>query len=126
MSGLPRYSNGQEVGFKRSTNFGANWNRQETTNDGFFADFTHAFNDDWRFKLSGAYVKEKQYLKYSTSSRAVNPVTQMALVNAAMTHADIDTSGLDANQSRMSFSAATSASLMPGLRWSSWRATGPP
>ena len=97
LSGLPRYANGEEVGFKRSTSYGANWNRQETRNDGFYADFTHAFNDDWRFKVTGAYIKEKQYLKYTTSSRAVNPVTQMALVNVARTVADIDTSGLDAN-----------------------------
>ncbi|MDQ8035037.1 TonB-dependent siderophore receptor [Bordetella genomosp. 1] len=97
VSGLPRYSNGEEVGFKRSTSFAANWNRQETTNDGFYADFTHAFNDDWRVKVTGAYVKEKQYLKYTTSSRAVNPVTNMAQVNVAKTVADIDTSGLDAN-----------------------------
>ncbi|MDF2860825.1 MAG: tonB-dependent siderophore receptor family protein [Achromobacter mucicolens] len=97
MSGLPRYSNGEEVGFKRSTSFGANWNRQETSNQGFYADFTHAFNDDWRFKMTGAYVQESQYLKYTASSRAVNPVTQMATVSVARTVADIDTSGVDAN-----------------------------
>ncbi|MCY1210137.1 Ferripyoverdine receptor [compost metagenome] len=97
ISGLPRYSNGEEVGFKRSTSFGANWNRQETSNQGFYADFTHAFNDDWRFKMTGAYVQENQYLKYTASSRAINPVTQLGVVNAARTVADIDTSGVDAN-----------------------------
>ncbi|MCW0205940.1 MAG: TonB-dependent receptor [Achromobacter sp.] len=97
ISGLPRYSNGEEVGFKRSTSFGANWNRQETSNQGFYADFTHAFNDDWHFKMTGAYVQENQYLKYTASSRAINPVTQLGAVNAARTVADIDTSGVDAN-----------------------------
>lgn len=97
ISGLPRYSNGEEVGFKRSTSFGANWNRQKTSNAGFYLDLTHTLNDDWQFKLAGAYVKEKQFLKYTTSSRAVNPVTQQALVNTAMTVADVNTSGLDAN-----------------------------
>lgn len=97
ISGLPRYSDGEEVGFKRSTSYGANWNRQQTSNQGFYADFTHAFNDDWRLKVTGAYVQEKQYLKYTASSRAVNPVTQMAMVNVARTVADLDASGMDAN-----------------------------
>ncbi|WP_287813986.1 TonB-dependent siderophore receptor [Achromobacter sp.] len=97
ISGLPRYSDGEEIDFKRSTSYGANWNRQRTSNQGFYADFTHAFNDDWRFKATGAYVQEKQYLKYTASSRGVNPVTQMALVNVARTVADLDASGMDAN-----------------------------
>ncbi|WP_241072102.1 TonB-dependent siderophore receptor [Achromobacter xylosoxidans] len=97
ISGLPRYSDGEEVGFKRSTSYGANWNRQQTSNQGFYADFTHAFNDDWRLKVTGAYVQEKQYLKYTASSRAVNPVTQMAMVNVARTVADLNASGMDAN-----------------------------
>lgn len=97
VSGLPRYSNGTEVGFDRSTSFGADWNRQQTTNKGLYADITHAFNDDWRFRFSGAHVKETQFLKYTTSSRAVNLLTKEALVNVAMTEADLKTSGLDAN-----------------------------
>lgn len=97
ISGLPRYNNGEEVGFSRSTSYGANWNRQKTSNAGFYADFSHAFNDDWRFKLSGAYVKEKQDLKYTASSRAIDPTTLQGVVNSALTLADVNTSGVDAN-----------------------------
>ncbi|WP_035360550.1 TonB-dependent siderophore receptor [Achromobacter insuavis] len=97
ISGLPRYSDGEDIDFKRSTSYGADWNRQQTSNQGFYADFTHAFNDDWRFKVTGAYVQEKQYLKYTASSRAVNPATQMAMVSVARTVADLDASGMDAN-----------------------------
>ncbi|MBO1260965.1 TonB-dependent siderophore receptor [Bordetella holmesii] len=97
ISGLPRYSTGEEVDFKRSTSYAADWNHQKTTNQGFYADLTHAFNDDWRAKITGAYVQENQRLKYTASSRAVNPTTQMGTVSAARTVADIDTSGLDAN-----------------------------
>ncbi|MFU2024508.1 TonB-dependent siderophore receptor [Bordetella avium] len=97
ISGLPRYSTGEAVDFKRPTSFAADWNRQKTSNQGYYADLTHAFNDDWRFKLTGAYVREKQYLKYTASSRAVNPLTQMVTVSVARTVADIDTSGVDAH-----------------------------
>lgn len=97
IAGLPRYADGSEVGFDRSTSFGADWNRQESINKGLYADVTHAFNDDWRFRLSAAHVKETQFLKYTTSSRAVNVLTNEALVNVAMTEADIKTSGVDAN-----------------------------
>lgn len=97
ISGLPRYTTGDTIDFKRSTSYGANWNRQETTNQGFYADLTHAFNDDWRFKLTGAYVNEKQYLKYTASSRAVNPANNLAAVSTALTVADVNASGMDAN-----------------------------
>lgn len=97
ISGLPRYADGAEIGLPRSTSYGADWNRQETTNRGVYVDLTHAWNDDWRLKVSGTYVRESQYLKYTASSRAVNPATRQAQVNAALTAADVDASGVDAN-----------------------------
>lgn len=97
MAGLPRYSDGSEIGFARSESFGANWNRQVTTNRGLYADLSHQFNDDWQFKLTGASVKEKQDLKYTASSRAVNPANMLAAVGVGLTVADIHTQGVDAN-----------------------------
>ncbi len=97
IAGLPRYNNGEEVGFRRSTSYAASWNRQKTSNEGMYADFTHEFNDDWRFKMTAARVYEKQDLKYTASSRAVNPANMLASVGAGLTVADVTASGVDAN-----------------------------
>ncbi|QEI05304.1 TonB-dependent siderophore receptor [Pigmentiphaga aceris] len=97
MNGLPRFSDGTDLGLPRSTYFGATWNRRDTTNRGLYADLSHSFNEDWKFKVSVAHVLEKHDLKYLGSNRAVSPILRQGAVLATRSTSDIETSGIDAN-----------------------------
>jgi len=97
LNGLPRYSNGRDLELPRSTFLGATWNRQENSNRGAFADLTHYFNDDWTLKVSTAFVKEKNDMKYAGSGVAINPTTNRGALRASNTIAENKLSGVDAN-----------------------------
>lgn len=53
---LPRGFNGEDLGLSRSTYLGADWNRWNRWNQQFFADIEHAFNDDWKARLSASHT----------------------------------------------------------------------
>ncbi|AOA58853.1 TonB-dependent siderophore receptor [Acinetobacter larvae] len=57
--GLPRYSDGGDLGLSRSTYSGAWWNRANIQQTMLYADFEHHFNQDWRFKVSILNLNEK-------------------------------------------------------------------
>lgn len=97
LNGLPRYSNGRDLELPRSTFLGATWNRQNNSNRGAFADLTHYFNDDWTLKVSTAFVKEKNDMKYAGSGVAINPATNRGALRASNTIAENKLSGVDAN-----------------------------
>lgn len=97
LNGLPRYSNARDLGLPRSTFLGAKWNRQDNTNRGAWLDLSHHFNDDWTLKVSSAYVKEKNDMKYAGSGLAINPATNRGALRASTTVAENELSGIDAN-----------------------------
>ncbi|MEG0247872.1 MAG: TonB-dependent receptor plug domain-containing protein, partial [Pseudomonas sp.] len=55
-AGLPRYSNGDDLGLPRHTAYTASWNtvREKTTQ--LYAKAEHAFNDDWALTTDLSYV----------------------------------------------------------------------
>ena len=50
--GLPRYSDGSDLGLPRSTSLSAPWNKYNTITPEFFAALEHRFNHDWGLKLN--------------------------------------------------------------------------
>lgn len=56
--GLPRYTNGGDLGLPRSSNFNAAWARTNIEDTTVFADLNHRFANDWRLKASVSYMKE--------------------------------------------------------------------
>ena len=74
-SGLPRNKDGSAVNVSRSTYTGADWNQWDNKQTTYFADVTHDFNDDWRLKAAGSYVRETNYILYSFGRGAVDPAT---------------------------------------------------
>ncbi|MDG9883788.1 TonB-dependent receptor [Pseudomonas sp. GD04058] len=74
-SGLPRNKDGSAVNAGRSTFTGADWNKWNNKQTTYFADITHDFNDDWRLKASGSYMRETNYILYSFGRGAVDPAT---------------------------------------------------
>ncbi|QHG65684.1 TonB-dependent siderophore receptor [Pseudomonas putida] len=73
--GLPRNKDGSAVNVGRSTFTGADWNKWNNKQTTYFADVTHDFNDDWRLKASGSYIRETNDILYSFGRGAVDPAT---------------------------------------------------
>lgn len=97
ISGLPRYSDGSDIGLSRSTFLGARWNRQDNSTQTIYADLSHQFSDHWRAKVSAIHVEEDVYLKYASSQRTVNAATGLGGTVANITDAHQKAWGIDAN-----------------------------
>jgi|GEM_PF-556558 len=58
-TGLPRYDDGSNPHLPRSLALVAPWARfNDSFTEGFFK-FDHHFNDDWRFRVNGTYIKQE-------------------------------------------------------------------
>ncbi len=57
--GLPRYSDGSDIGLPRSTFTGSNWNRANNEQTSVYADLEHRFNDRWKLKASALGMNER-------------------------------------------------------------------
>ncbi|ALM83516.1 TonB-dependent siderophore receptor [Bordetella sp. N] len=73
--GLPHYSNGADLGLKRSTSLGQDWARWNGKQTSAFAELAHRFNKDWSLKLTATSTQESNDSKYAFSDGAVNPST---------------------------------------------------
>ena len=96
MNGLPSYTTGADLRLPRSTYFGSTWSRQDSTSRGLYFDLAHAFNDDWKLKLTAVRIAEDHDLKYAGVNRAVNPALMQGANIVARSVADIEASGIDA------------------------------
>lgn len=56
--GLPRYPDGSDIGFSRSTYSGATWNNNDIEQNTLYADLEHRFDDNWRFKVGAVRMRE--------------------------------------------------------------------
>ncbi|MEH6563995.1 MAG: TonB-dependent siderophore receptor [Halopseudomonas sp.] len=56
--GLPRYPDGSDIGFSRSTYSGATWNSNNIEQNTLYADLEHRFADTWRFKVAAVRMRE--------------------------------------------------------------------
>ncbi len=73
--GLPHYTNGDDIGLKRSTSFAQHWNRWNGKQTSAFVELAHRFNQDWSVKLTGNSTQESNDSKYAFTEGAVNPLT---------------------------------------------------
>lgn len=71
--GLPGYANGDIPDYARSTNLSAPWNHARKTQDTWYVDFSHRFNDRWKIKAALAYVDETNDIKYLLRSGTLGP-----------------------------------------------------
>ncbi|MBM7062646.1 TonB-dependent siderophore receptor [Pseudomonas sp. UL073] len=56
--GLPRYPDGRDIGFSRSTYSGATWNQNDIEQTTVYADLEHRFDDHWRVKAAALRMRE--------------------------------------------------------------------
>lgn len=129
--GLPRYSNGADIGLPRHTSFAVNWGRIEVDSNEVFAKLEHTFTPDWQVKVNLTRNVQTSDRKYARTT-AVDPITNMSTVSGLtvrfepkQTVADISVSGkfdlfgrrhdvlvgADRQQTTSSFSNLQSASL---------------
>jgi len=69
-TGLPRYSNGNDVDFSRNTCFCFKNSQLQNKDYGFFAQFEHHFNDNW--SLNGNFNTDTQHSDSTTGSLMFN------------------------------------------------------
>jgi len=74
-AGLPRYSNGDDLGLPRHTAYTASWNtvREKTTQ--LYSRLEHAFNDDWSLTTDLSYVDIDRDSAGLYFFGAVDPIT---------------------------------------------------
>ncbi|MFT4053351.1 MAG: TonB-dependent siderophore receptor [Novosphingobium sp.] len=73
--GLPRYTDGSEIDFDRSTYGGASWNRAANDQTTYFADIEHKFSDDWSIKVAANYMTEDNSSNYQFITGAISKET---------------------------------------------------
>ncbi|MFC4309125.1 TonB-dependent siderophore receptor [Steroidobacter flavus] len=83
--GLPRFSNGDDIGFARDTSFVAPWNHEEASNTEYFVNGEYAFdldwlaNSQWLLKASYSRLRSDAEFKYAFVGGRINPVTLQGL-----------------------------------------------
>lgn len=66
MLGLPRYADGSNPDWSRSSYVGADWNRADNDQTSVFLDASYRLSDDWRIKAAGVYMSEHNGATYQT------------------------------------------------------------
>lgn len=97
LNGLPHYSTGADLGLPRSTFLGATWNRQRSSNRGWYADLSHRFDNRWKLKVAGVHMAESHDFKFAGVNGAVNPATMRSANIVSRQLADVEATGIDAN-----------------------------
>ena len=74
-SGLPRYTNGRDLGLSRSSYTNGGWSTSDIKNTTVFADLVHRFEGDWRLKVGMSSMREDNTEVTGAGFGAVNPLT---------------------------------------------------
>lgn len=64
MLGVPRYADGGDPDWSRSTYVGADWNRANNDQTSVFLDAAYRLNDNWRIKAASVYMSEHNGATY--------------------------------------------------------------
>lgn len=73
--GLPRYSNGKDLGLSRRTSLTQGWAYQDGRSQELFAKIDHELNDDWKINATYTKTLESGLSKSAFALNGVNPVT---------------------------------------------------
>lgn len=74
-TGLPRYTDGRDLGLSRSSYTNAGWSTSDIKNTTTFADLNHNFDDNWRLKVGVSSMKEHNTEFTGAGYGAINPLT---------------------------------------------------
>lgn len=97
-TGLPRFSDGRDLGLPRSAYLNAAWSQTNIEGTTVFADLTHSFGDDWKFKVALTRMKEDNYDSGGALFGAVNPTTMVGpTLSNFQAHLLGEQTGIDTN-----------------------------
>jgi len=82
LQGLPRYSNGIDLGLPRNTCLCVPWGQYNVENAELFGRVEQHIYDDWSVKLNVTDVHQASFEKAGYAFGAVNPVTQADMFSA--------------------------------------------
>jgi len=75
-TGLPRYSNGVDLGLPRSSYTNGGWSRSDIKNTTWFMDLNHQLNANWRFKFGASRLRENNQEVTGAGFGALDPVSK--------------------------------------------------
>lgn len=78
-TGLPRYTNGQDIGLPRSTSFIPAWASAHKQTRQLFATLEHDFSDDWHLKVNALQLRRTYDSHGAFTAGAVEPLTGQGL-----------------------------------------------
>lgn len=73
---LPRYRNGEDIGFPRSANMGTPWSRIDRDIDVVYGRIEQAIGDAWTVRLNANYGRSNDRTNAAEMENAVDPVDQ--------------------------------------------------
>jgi len=77
--GLPRYSDGSDLGLPRNTFYSPKWAYYRGRSQEVFAKLDHDFNDDWKGNLTYTRTYDSGFAKTGFSTGSVDPATGLGL-----------------------------------------------
>jgi len=75
-TGLPRYSNGLDLGLPRSSYTNGGWSSSDIKNTTWFMDLNHQFNDNWRLRIGASRLRENNQEVTGAGFGAIDPVSK--------------------------------------------------
>lgn len=97
-TGLPRYSNGVDIGLPRSTYNNGGWSVSDIQNTTLFADLNHRFNEDWKLKVALTNMRENNWETTGAAYGTINPTTlRGGMISAFDQHLVGEQTAMDAN-----------------------------
>ncbi|MFJ1300726.1 TonB-dependent siderophore receptor [Pseudomonadota bacterium AL_CKDN230030165-1A_HGKHYDSX7] len=81
--GVPRFSDGGDIGLPRDTYFNAAWSRARFERTTVFADMSHRFNDDWRLRVAATRAHERSHDYSGSAFGTVNRATGLGATLSA-------------------------------------------
>ncbi|RJX83250.1 TonB-dependent siderophore receptor [Pseudomonas sp. LS-2] len=72
--GLPSYSDGSKIDFKRSTNLSSPSDYNDVESTQYFVDVKHQLNDDWKITLASNYTRFNLDALYSNTGGLISPI----------------------------------------------------
>lgn len=117
--GLPRFSNGDDLGVSRSTSLAVPWTRYEAQINEVFGALEHRFSDTWKATVTANHQSNSRFDKTASWFGTVDPVTHGGLAWGSVDHEYVDTgnNAVDAHVEGSFEAFGRKHDLMFGANW---------
>jgi len=120
-TGLPRYSNGVDLGLPRSIYNNGGWSVSDIQNTTLFADLNHHFNDDWKLKLAVTRMREDNHETTGAAYNPVNITTGLGpMISAFDQHLEGQQTSMDAHLNGSFAALGRKHDMLVGATYQKW------